>query len=185
MKLDLGGVGQGGEWTTVNLDMQLRPAPDVVLDIRASAAELDICFQRETVDAMRCIHTLEHLPAAEILPTLKYWREFLKPGGELLIVVPDLGLLARDYVARRIPMEVLAAVAYVPGSRVKSPLEEHRWGWDETSLFSLVREAGFREWYRAGEKYWPATWTLDFEDCADTGLVGRYEVPNLRVKAVK
>lgn len=185
MKVDLGGIGRGGEWVTVNNDGgAVRAAPDIVADITAHAAELEKHFAFGSLDEIRCIHTLEHLPAWDILPSLAYWRKFLRVGGSLHIVVPDLGAMARDYISGKIPFEVFASVAYVPASRTKDrPAgEQHRWGFDKYTLDAALVRAGYVQpvqWLN-----YPETWTLDYDDLLPTGLVGVYQVPNLRVTAV-
>lgn len=186
IKVDLGGVGSGDpNWLTVNVDTSgYRPAPDLVADITVRAGELDRHFEPGSLDMIRAAHTLEHLPAYDILPTLQYWRTFLKANGALLIIVPDLGQMAIDYADGRIPMEVFAGVAYVTGFRtVQGPQEEHRAGWDFGSLGRLLVEAGYGNVREASDVDWPASWVLDYPDLVQTGCVGRYMVPNLRVIA--
>lgn len=184
LKVDLGGVGRNRDWITVNCDNSLRAAPDHLADITAATRELDALFGYQSIDKIRCIHTLEHLDAEQILPTLEYWRSLLKPGGELLIVVPSLGALALDYVDGKIPFDVFAAVAYVPPSRINGhEAERHRWGWDAATLRQDLERAGYNNVRPAGDEHWPRTWTLDFADLLHTGLVGNFEVQNLRMVA--
>lgn len=181
-KADLGGVGRNRPdgWVTVNVDTELRAAPDHIADITAEANELAGLFELYSLDAIRCIHVLEHIASNEIKPTLHYWRKFLKPGGELLIVVPDLGKLAIDYADGIIPFDVFCAVAYVPGSRTRDRIEEiHRWGWDSQTLERDLAEIGYKNVRHGGDEHWPATWTFDMTELAYTGKVGAYEVPNL------
>lgn len=185
MKADFGGIGRGGEWVTVNVGNDLRPASDVVADITVQAGQLGTHFAPQSLDAIRCIHTLEHLPSNEIIPTLAYWRLFLKPGGELIIVVPNAGLLAIDYADGIIPLDVLAAVMYVPGSRVGNrPEEQHRWAFDAETLRAALCKAGYRDVETAGDEVWPAFWAFDMEELAYTGQIGRYQVPNLRMRGI-
>lgn len=185
--LDLGGVGNTPPWVTVNLDNSgYRARPNVVANISAHGGSLRGMYAPGSVARMRCIHTLEHLPAWDIGNTLRMWCELLVPGGGLLVVVPDLGQLALDYAMGEIPMGVLAAVAYVPGSRTQhSKLEEHRWGWDEESLREALLEAGFGDTRAGTDGEWEAAWRLDFAECVRTGLVGKYMVPNLRMVGIK
>lgn len=187
MKIDLGGVGQHGEWITINADAgKVRPSPDIVADITAHAHQLGDYLEPDSVDEMRCIHTLEHLPAWDIENSLKYWKTFLKPQGKLFIVVPDLGMMALDYADGRIPMVVFASVAYVPGSRTKYGVgEEHRWGWDDDSLIQMLVRCGYTFSQITIDGWYPSSWLLDFEETLPTGLVGKYEVPNLMVVGVK
>lgn len=184
LRVDLGGYARNSaEWITINIDNELRAAPDHLADITARAGELDAILAPGSVDVFRCAHVLEHLPSIDIMPSLRYWKKFLKPGGKLLIVVPSLGAMALDYVDGVIPFDVFAAVAYVPPSRIKGHEEEqHRWGWDAETLVRDLREAGYQNVQAAGDEWWPRTWTLDFSpDLDHTGLIGQYEVPNLRI----
>lgn len=188
LKVDLGGVGTGGIWTTVNADCSgLRALPDIVADITASADQLGEYFDPQSVDEMRCCHTLEHLPFMEIIPTLKYWRSFLKSNGSLLIVVPDMGAIAAEYADGSIPFDALAALAYgdTPGyQRTRNDGELHKWGWDFDTLKRDLEAAGYYDVQVAGDEYWPSHWLFDYPAYAYTGLVGRWSVPNLRVLAV-
>ena len=181
LKLDLGGVGRGGEWMTVNLDTELRGAPDCVADISAEADQLHGLFGTQTVDAIRSIHTLEHLPPDEIMPTLSYWREMLKPGGTLLIVVPDMASLARDYVGGVIPFEIFAAVTYADTGRAPE-LERHRWGWDAKTLAADLAASGYTNVRVGGDEDWrPSHWYFDYPKYAYTKLLNVYQVANLRM----
>lgn len=184
LKVDLGGYARNGEWVTINCDDELRAAPDYLADITARAGELDAILAPGSVDVFRCAHVLEHLDADQIVPSMAYWRKFLKPDGKLLIVVPSLGAMAIDYVDGLIPFDVFAAVAYVPPSRIRGHVEElHHWGFDAHTLIAALRETGYTDIVEAGDAWWPRTWTLDFIDLIHTGLVGQYEVPNLRLLA--
>ncbi len=188
LKVDLGGIGQGGLWVTVNSDASgLRSLPDICADITASTAQLGEYFDPQSVEEVRCVHTLEHLPHLEIVPSLKYWRTFLRPAGRLLIVVPDMGAIAAEYADGDIPFDVVAALAYgdTPGyQRSQNPVELHRWGYDFDTLKRDLEAAGYCDVQAAGEEHWPATWLFDYPAYAYTGLVGRWQVPNLRLIGV-
>lgn len=188
MKVDLGGVGRGGTWLTINSDDSgLRPLADITADIRECARELEQYLDPQSVGEMRCCHTLEHLDCLEVLPTLKYWRSFLRPGGQLLIVVPDIGVLAAEYVDGEIPFEVLAAVAHgdTPGyQRTRHPNETHKWSWDLLSLKRDLEEVGYVNVQMVGDEHWPSHWLFDYPAYQYTGLVGKWQVANLRLLAV-
>lgn len=185
MKLDLGGVGHKDGWITVNIDASgYRAAPDIVADISNAAHELDAHFEKNSVDAIRCIHTLEHLDQWDIQPTLQYWRTFLKLGGEIYIVVPDMEGIIEDYSDGRIPMDVVAALTYVSGFRTKQGVKEtHKWAWDYKSLANDLCKAGYYSPNRAND--YPSTWLFDYPDMAYTACVGFYRVPNLIMRAWK
>lgn len=179
MKVDLGGWGTHSEWITVNLDDgDIRAAPHHVADITAQAGQLDAFFAPESVDEMRCIHTLEHLEAWHIVPTLAYWRKFLKPAGRLLIVVPDLGALAQQYAAGDLPMETFSAVMYGrPDYTIRSDREKHRSGFDSRSLAKALFAAGFWGVELGSDADWVPSWPFDYPDLPAQG----YGIANLRL----
>lgn len=187
LRVDLGGIGQNGQWVTVNSDASgYRPQSDIVADITASANELSQYFAPQSVDEMRCVHTLEHLPFDEIVPTLAYWKTMLKPGGRLLIVVPDMGQIAHQYSNGKITYEVFAALAHgdTPGYRsTRNAGELHRWGWDAYTLHCDLKAAGFTG-FRLDVDEWPSYWLFDYPAYAYTGLVGKWQVANLRMIGV-
>jgi predicted SAM-dependent methyltransferase len=47
-------------------------------------------FLDGTVDAIMAFHSLEHISKYQVLPTFHEFARVLKPGGKLLILVPDL-----------------------------------------------------------------------------------------------
>lgn len=65
-----------------------------------------IPFESGSVDAVYHSHTLEHLDRNVADDLLKEVRRVLKPGGIHRIVVPDLELLGRNYVAHLDACEV-------------------------------------------------------------------------------
>lgn len=50
-----------------------------------------------SVAALYCSHTLEHQTIAgdKLMTTLKEWFRVIRPGGLLLVSVPDLAVLAK------------------------------------------------------------------------------------------
>ena len=75
------------------LNVDLQPGENV--DIVANVKYLYIPWG-ELVDAIRASHLLEHLYPSEVPWVLRTWFECLKPGGQLIIGVPDF-----DYVVQR------------------------------------------------------------------------------------
>lgn len=191
MIVDMGGVGESTGWTTVNIDDELNAAPNIKCDFTAAAMKLDAFFAPGSMDAIRCIHTLEHLTGDQTLPTLLYWRRFLKPGGELIIVVPNIGQVMRDFVAGRIPFDIAAAIIYSPASALGgsrrnyngSLLIVHKQGWDEPGMIKLLEQAGYVNIRFGDNTHWASSWTLNYPEFFGRPEHGHYEVPNLRMVA--
>jgi SAM-dependent methyltransferase len=113
-----------------------------VVDAYAEATRLP--YKPGTVDEIRSVQCLEHLPMAEGPRVLRYWYELLKPGGVLHVDVPDFEETARQLLAQ--PDEVSKDWYYrlVYGSQ-KNEFAYHKNGFSPVRLQRLLREAGFRE----------------------------------------
>ncbi len=53
-----------------------------------ASRELSSHFEPESFDVVFSSHTLEHI-RNPILDTLRYWASFVKPGGRLVLYLPD------------------------------------------------------------------------------------------------
>jgi SAM-dependent methyltransferase len=89
-------------------------------------------FANASFDSCLCLDVLEHLPYDQQAVALAELRRVLKPGGELLVTVPNLAhLQSRVHFALRGTLMRTAAPAKHPGDR---PLCEY---------LALGRRAGF------------------------------------------
>lgn len=97
-----------------------------------------------SAEIIRCSHALEHFPHRQIPEVLAEWVRVLKPGGTLMIAVPDFRAIAERYLAgERQPTE-----AYLMGGQVDEN-DFHRAAFDEPSLKSALAAAGLvmlRRW---------------------------------------
>ena len=145
--VDFGGVDQPGGWFTINIDGVFDHAPNLVADFTASADQLSAYFAPQSISRAQCIHTLEHIPFPEVLPTLRYWRTFMQPGAPLLIVVPDMEYIVHTYGDKFAPamdFETLMGMIYVPTEWQKKDDDHHRYGYSAASLSAVLKAAGYR-----------------------------------------
>ena len=106
-------------------------------------------------------HVLEHLSLEDFRIALRNTREILEPGGVFRLVVPDLEVIAKDYVASSEPG---AALRFMQDTLLGESTRErgaaalmktwlgnsaHRWMWDYKSLAMELDAAGFVETRRA------------------------------------
>ena len=80
---------------------EYRNEPIVDVDIIADAKNLD-GIEHASLDFLMAFHVLEHVP--ETLRTLEAWLDAVRPGGHLLIAVPDRRF-TRDAARPTTPME--------------------------------------------------------------------------------
>lgn len=91
----------------------------------------------DTVDEIRCSHTLEHFPAKDVPAVLASWVGTLKPGGILKIAVPDFTKIARGYLAGAgIPVQ-----QFIMGGQ-KDENDFHKVVFDRELLAQLLTDAG-------------------------------------------
>ena len=102
--LNIGGVLPTAQWVNVNVqvsdkyieDSRLRNDSDYVLRYMDNLHG----FPNGSVSVIYSSHALEHtsMVNGETLRTLEEWRRVLRPGGLLMVSVPDFELLARLYL---------------------------------------------------------------------------------------
>lgn len=176
LRVDFGGCGRGGAWTTVNIDGNgaAHQPPDIVADITSQLGLLAY-FQPNSIDEAQSVATFEHLPAHLLLDTLRLWHSLLKPGARLLIMVPHMRQLAEDWIAGRINTKTYMDCVFSPPEWTqKAPGEVHRYGFDADLLIGMLTETGYRNAQ------------VDTSHHPDMVFyVGNYIVPNLTVIAWK
>ena len=140
---------QTDEWREIRLDFN----PDTKPDIVASMTDMS-AVESESVDAIWNSHALEHLYAHEVPVALKEFHRVLRPGGHVLMRMPDL-----EQVAKSVLQVGLLGMAYESASGPIRPLDmlyghgasiekgelgmQHKTGFTQGSIVALLKEAGF------------------------------------------
>lgn len=116
-------------------------------DVRRCDVRKGLRFPNGSVRYIYSSHTFEHFTRAESLAIAKECRRVLAPQGILRIVVPDLQLIAREYLADTSP---LAAQTFLSRlslhhslTDVVHPGSNHSQMFDAKALVHLLQEAGF------------------------------------------
>tara|TARA_B100000900_G_scaffold415480_1_gene445506 strand:- start:5843 stop:6505 length:663 start_codon:yes stop_codon:yes gene_type:complete len=89
VKLNLGSGPTKGKSGWVNVDL-------IGADINHDLAK-GIPLKDNTVDAVYSSHVFEHIPYSDLIHVINEIRRILKPGGRLLVCVPNAGLYLRAY----------------------------------------------------------------------------------------
>jgi predicted SAM-dependent methyltransferase len=93
----------------LNLGSGERPLPGFVnVDTLADAAGVDVVadvterlpFDDASAEVIYAVHLLEHVATDRVPGVLADWRRVLRPGGVLMLAVPDLDAIARVMVER-------------------------------------------------------------------------------------
>ena len=114
-------------------------------------------FPETSVDHILCSHFLEHVYPEEAKTLIWNYYKVLKPGGTLHVVIPDLGVIAKEYVnnigKQRAANRFLDSLIISSQSRPKFFVRlrefiggfghKHRWMYDEASMVNMLEKAGF------------------------------------------
>jgi SAM-dependent methyltransferase len=139
----------GPEWREIRLDIDPAVHPDIVCSMTDMSP-----VATQSVDAVWSSHNLEHLHRHEVPGALAEFIRVLKPGGLLLLTLPDLQqvaeLVAADrleeeaYVSPSGPVSALDMIFGHTASLARGyPFMAHKTGFTLRSLQSLLLEAGF------------------------------------------
>ncbi len=138
MKLNIGARTRAPGWHT--LDIVPGPEVDFVGDCRTLAG-----FAEGSVDTIYASHVLEHVRYAdELAPTLKRWFAVLKPGGTLMISVPDLRTLCQLFLHPQARLQDRFHIMRMMFGGQMDAHDLHFVGFDFEILGQYLFETGFR-----------------------------------------
>lgn len=141
MKLNIGCGGRRIPGYT-GVDVVPRPAADIV------APADNIPLEDEVADEVMAIHIVEHVYSWEAPNLLSEWFRLLKPGGKLVLEMPDMlkacKNIAEDYKGHKHP-DQQGMWAIWGDDRLKDPLMMHKAGWWFDRLKPVVEAVGFVE----------------------------------------
>lgn len=125
----------------VRLDIDPTTNPDIVGDMAHLPEGIG------PFDAVLSCHSLEHLPPYDIDECLAGFLRVLKPGGVVIILVPDLeGLSPTEEVLYESPIGPVRACdlfyGYGPALR-ENPFMAHKCGFVTATMRSALERAGF------------------------------------------
>ena len=116
-------------------------------DVRRFDVRKGLPFADGSVRYIYSSHTFEHFTATESAAVAKECFRVLAPNGILRIVVPDLELIAREYLSDSSPLAAQTFLARMSLSHsihdVIHPGSNHSQMFDGKSLVQLLRDAGF------------------------------------------
>ena len=140
---------QGDEWQELRLDIDPAVGPDVVCSMTDMRP-----IKEESIDAIWSSHNLEHLHRHEVPRALGEFLRVLRPGGQVLLTLPDL-----QKIAELVAGDSLEDEAYRSPSGPITPLDmiyghtpslargnlymAHKTGFTARTLRALLVEAGF------------------------------------------
>lgn len=114
----------------INVDAVEKWQPDLVCD----GAHLP--YSNNSVDYVVLHHVLEHFGCGEGDGLLREGHRVLRPGGSLLVFVPDLETLAVNWLDGRIDTQLYLTNLY--GAYMGYPEDRHKWGYNDEHLQAFL-----------------------------------------------
>jgi predicted SAM-dependent methyltransferase len=130
------------------LGKRIFKTPDWPRDVRRADVRKRIPFGDASVACIYSSHTFEHFSYEESLAVARECFRVLQPGGILRIVVPDLGIMVRDYLGDT--SDPMASHRFVSRLLLTANIRDlvhagahHKQMFDGRSLIHMLQEAGF------------------------------------------
>lgn len=128
-------LGAGNKILAGYTSVDLAGYPDIVSDVRKLGV-----IEDETADEVMAIHLFEHIAFPDIPATLAEWKRVLKPGGLLVLELPDLIKCCQNVLANESDR---LGIFGLYGEPLGPELMQHKWGWTTATLGTALRTAGF------------------------------------------
>jgi predicted SAM-dependent methyltransferase len=128
-------------------------------------------FRDNSADSVYACHVFEHFIRAKTVGILRRWLVILKPGGRLLLSVPDFDKLCDIY--HRADRQIESIEPQLMGGQDYSG-NFHYAIFNRSHLTDLLNRAGFidiAEWHPSNETSWPKDYSWD--DCVSLNMSGR------------
>lgn len=141
-----------------NCDIEHNPdapkAPDLLCDAK------EIPLPDGCAAELMAIHVFEHFPRWESESALAEWRRLLRPGGKLILELPNLVKCCQNYLDGRVRggknPDQLARWGIYGDPRTGNRWMNHPWGFSPEELIGLVTAAGFKKARELPTQYHPA-----------------------------
>tara|TARA_R110001599_G_scaffold60939_3_gene169260 strand:+ start:24886 stop:25488 length:603 start_codon:yes stop_codon:yes gene_type:complete len=142
---------QADGWQQIRLDINPAVNPDIIANLTDLSA-----VDTNSMDAVFSSHNIEHLYLHETVIALKEMHRVTRPGGFLLITLPDLQqvaqLVAQGKLSEEIyrsPVGPISALDMLYGHQASvekgNHYMAHKSGFDKNSLSQALLNAGFSE----------------------------------------
>lgn len=103
-----------------------------------------------SADTIYSSHFIEYFDRQEVLELLQQWNRVLKPGGDLLMAVPDFEAIAKMYANKDYEIEAFLGPIYgqieINGSK-----SYHKTAYDFKSLCRVLAQCGFKGMLRVDD----------------------------------
>jgi predicted SAM-dependent methyltransferase len=112
-------------------------APEILSDVRA------VPLSDGYADECHAYHVIEHFVAWEAAAVIAEWCRLLKPGGLLVLELPNLESACRNLLLGKSDQMVMWPLYGDPSHR--DEFMTHRWGYTPKTIVELLNASGFHK----------------------------------------
>lgn len=142
--LDVGGGLEPRSGGYINVDLYAE-GPGII-----KAPAWDLPYPTASVDAINCTHVLEHVEKRKVAPTLREFYRVLKPGGLLVLEVPDILWICDNMLQH--PDDPFS-IDLIMGNQDPPGGQFHQSAYTPESLHKHLLDAGFQSGYYMAYPY--------------------------------
>jgi predicted SAM-dependent methyltransferase len=116
-------------------------------------------LRAQSAELIYACHVFEHISHRQQLDVLKRWYELLKPGGQIMLSVPDFAKIVEVYMRGALPFDQIQD-GLMGGQDY--PGNFHFALFTPDHLTGLLEKAGFsniRGWRSRDQENWPRDWS--------------------------
>lgn len=121
----------------VNVDCTVRE-PDQVPDVVCDVGREPLPFPDGSAECVVLHHVLEHFGCGEADALVRECYRVIRPGGSIVVCVPDMASLADAYAKAKIDDFIFMVNCY--GAYQGSEADRHKWGYSRVGLMDYLRK---------------------------------------------
>jgi ubiquinone/menaquinone biosynthesis C-methylase UbiE len=122
------------DWVWLNVDANPKWQPEYV-----AYGENMPEIQDGRMDVVVLHHVIEHAGCGESADMIRECHRILKPGGSLIVCVPDMYELVQMWLSGKLTDQLFFTNVY--GAFMDSEADRHRWGFTGKTLAAALRDA--------------------------------------------
>jgi SAM-dependent methyltransferase len=97
-------------------------------------------LEHASVDIVVLHHVLEHFGCGEADDLITFYHRLLKPGGSMIISIPNVRSLARMWLMGGSVMDTQLFMTNIYGAYMGDEADRHKWGYDWNSLMDYTKK---------------------------------------------
>lgn len=120
----------------VNVDCMVRE-PDQVPDVVCDVGKEPLPFDNQSAEYVVLHHVLEHFGCGEADGMVRECWRVLRPGGSLLVFVPNMRALAMQFATAGFDEFLFMVNTY--GAYQGAETDRHKWGYSQEGLIAYLK----------------------------------------------